>query len=59
MAALAPAYAPRRSTETVLYALVRHNLESFLAYACQHYDKGLPRYVEQELRAFLKCGLFA
>jgi hypothetical protein len=59
VAALAPAYAPRRPTETVLYALVRQHLESFLAYAREHYDKGLPRYVEQELRAFLKCGLFA
>jgi hypothetical protein len=47
--ALAPAYLPRRPTETVLYALVRQNLESFLAYAREHYDGGLPRYVEAEL----------
>jgi hypothetical protein len=59
VAALAPAYAPRRPTETVLYSLVRQHLESFLAYAREHYDRGLPRYVEQELRAFLKCGVFS
>ena len=59
MAALAPAYVPRRPTETVLYGLVRENLESFLAYARDHYEGGLPRYVEAELRAYLDCGVFA
>ena len=46
---LAPAYVPRRPTETVLHQLVRANLESFLAYARANYDGGLPRYVEQEI----------
>lgn len=59
MAALAAPYAPRRPTETVLYGLVRQNLESFLAYAREHYDGGLPRYAENELRAYLKCGVFS
>ena len=59
MAALAPAYAPRRPTETALYGLVRENLETFLAYTREHYERGLPRYVENELRAFLKCGVFS
>lgn len=59
MPALAPAYLPRRPTETVLYVLVRQYLESFLAHAREHYDRGLPRYVEAELRAYLKCGLFS
>jgi hypothetical protein len=58
VAVLAPAYAPRRPTETVLYGLVRQHLESFLAHAREHYESGLPRYVEQELRAYLKCGVF-
>ncbi len=44
------AYCPPLPTETVLYRLVRQNLESFLAYAREHYDGGLPRYVERELR---------
>jgi hypothetical protein len=59
VAALAPAYAPRRPTETVLYGLVRQHLESFLAHARENYDGGLPRYVEQELRGFLRCGVFS
>jgi hypothetical protein len=59
VAALAPPYTPRRPTETVRYALVREHLESFLAHAREHYDGGLPRYVERELRAFLKCGQFS
>jgi hypothetical protein len=59
VAALAPAYAPRRPTETVLYSLVRQHLESFLAHARENYDGGLPHYVERELRGFLKCGVFS
>ena len=59
MAILAPAYLPRRPTETVLYGIVRENLESFLAHARAHYDGGLPRYVEQELRAYMACGVFS
>jgi hypothetical protein len=56
VATLAAPYLPRRPTETVLYKLVRQNLESFLAYAREHYDGGLPRYVEQEFRRYLACG---
>ncbi len=59
VATLAAPYLPRRPTETVLYELVRQNLESFLAYAREHYDGGLPRYVEQELRRYLACGDFS
>ena len=59
MAVLAAAYLPRRPTETVLYGIVRQNLASFIAYAREHYDGGLPRYVEQELRAYLACGIFS
>jgi len=50
---------PRRPTETVLHQLVRANLESFLAYARANYDGGLPRYVEQEFRAYIRCGDFS
>ncbi len=59
MATLAPAYAPRRPTETALYGIVRDNLETFLSWARETYAKPLPRYVEQELRAYLRCGVFA
>ena len=59
LATLAPAYRPRRPTETALYAAVREHLETFLAHARETYDAPLPRYVEQELRAYLRCGVFA
>jgi hypothetical protein len=45
--------------ETILHQLVRANLESFLAYARANYDGGLPRYVEQEFRAYIRCGDFS
>ena len=56
MAALAPAYVPRRPTETVLYALVRENLECFLCYARENYEAGLPRYVEARVYNALLQG---
>lgn len=57
--ALAPAYRPRRPTETVLYSLVREHLETFLAHARESYGAPLPRYVEDEFREYLRCGVFA
>ena len=59
MGALAAAYRPRRPTETVLYAVVRDHLETFVAHARETYDAPIPRYVEQELRGYLRCGVFA
>jgi hypothetical protein len=50
---------PRRPTETTLHQLVRQNLESFVAYARENYEGGLPSYVEKELRAYLACGDFS
>jgi len=59
VAAIAPPYLPRQPTQTVLHRIVRENLESFLAYTREHYEGGLPRYVEKELRAYLACGDFS
>ena len=59
LSTLAPAYRPRRPTETVLYGVVRDYLETFLAHARDSYEAPLPRYVEDELRGYLKCGVFA
>ena len=56
---LAGAYRPRRPTETVLYALVRDHLETFLVHARESYGAPLPRYVEDEFREYLRCGVFA
>ena len=49
-ARLAPAYEPRRPTETVLYRTVRENLETFLAKTREAYERPLPRYVEAEFK---------
>lgn len=59
MSRLARAYEPRRPTETVLYRIVREHLETFLAQTRETYERPLPRYVEAELRAYLRCGVFA
>jgi hypothetical protein len=52
VARLAPPYAPRRPTETVLYGVVRESLDTFVAHARETYERPLPRYVENELRAY-------
>jgi hypothetical protein len=43
----------------VLYRVVRDHLETFLQHARDTYDAPLPHYVEQELRGYLRCGVFA
>jgi hypothetical protein len=49
----------RRTPETsVLYRVVQHNLEPFLAFA-RDQGRVIPRFVERELRAFLECGILA
>ena len=50
-------YQPRRPTETLLYRIVSEHLDDFLNEARDNYARPLPRYVEQELRSFLKCGI--
>jgi hypothetical protein len=52
-------YERRRPETTVLYRIIQEHLETFLEQARRHDGKGLPRYVEGELRAFLKCGILA
>ena len=47
-----PSYARRRPEETVLYEVVREELETFLARASAR-DRPVPRFVERELRAYL------
>jgi hypothetical protein len=48
----------RRPEESVLYDVVRAELESFLARARER-DRTVPRFVERELRAYLGCGILA
>jgi hypothetical protein len=59
VAAPAPAYRCRRPTETVLFRVVREHLETFLAHTRENYARPLPRYVQEELRGYLRCGVFA
>ena len=52
-------YRPRRPTETPLYPVVQHHLETFLAEA-QSADPmgwGVPRWVERDFRSYLRCGI--
>jgi hypothetical protein len=55
-----PIYQPRDTEHSVLHAVVREHLEPFLREASNRGDgHGLPRFVEQEFRAFLTCGVLA
>lgn len=48
-----------RPEETLLYKLVAEHLETFLAESREKHDRPLPKYVERELRAYLRCGISA
>jgi len=49
-------YQRRTPETTVLYRVVQHHLETFLASA-RDQGRVVPRFVECEFRAFLDCGL--
>ncbi len=54
------AYRPRDAERGVLHTVVRAHLETFLREAAQRAEgAGLPRFVEQEFRRFLTCGVLA
>jgi hypothetical protein len=57
-AAPARGYERRRPEETELQAVVREQLEGFLTRARER-DHPVPRFIEQELRAYLACGVLA
>jgi hypothetical protein len=55
-----PTYQPRDAEHSVLHAVIREHLEPFLRDASARGDgHGLPRFVEQEFRDFLTCGVLA
>ena len=58
MAVLARPYRPRRPQDTLLHRVVRDHLETFFEYARETYDAPIPKYVREELRAYLRCGIF-
>ena len=51
-------YTPRSPEQTLLHRVVREQLEPFLARARAR-EQPAPRFIEQELHAFLRCGIFA
>jgi hypothetical protein len=53
-------YEPRRAAESVLYQVVRDHYEAFAAQAGTWRDgQGLPPFIDQEFRGFLRCGWLA
>jgi len=53
-------YQPRRPEDDIVYRTVRDHFETFRAHAATLRDgMGLPRFVEAEFRAFLRCGWLA
>jgi hypothetical protein len=54
----ADGYAPRSPEQTLLHRIVREQLETFLAQTRSR-DQPAPRFVEQEFRAYLRCGVLA
>jgi len=56
----AVAYTPRDPTASVLYTVVREHIETFRVEAARLRDgQGLPRFVDAEFDAFLRCGFLA
>jgi hypothetical protein len=51
-------YAPRDPEATVLYQVVAQELETFLRRQ-EERDRPVPRFVEEEFRSFLGCGVWA
>jgi hypothetical protein len=52
-------YQQRRPENTALYRIVQEHLESFLLHAQESTGQRLPRYMENEFRRYLACGLHA
>jgi Putative transposase/Transposase zinc-binding domain len=55
---LAFEYIPRKPETTALYGVVAEQLETFLARQ-QARDRPVPKFVEDEFRSFLDCGILA
>jgi len=60
VAAPSTTYEPRCPAQTALYQIVRDHFETFRVQAASLREgEGLPRFVEQEFRNFLRCGSLA
>ena len=58
-ATVPPPYKRRKPEKTALHEIVRENLEPFLQHTRENYKSPLPRYVENELRRYLTCGMLS
>jgi hypothetical protein len=58
---IAAVYRRRRPTATSLYPIVQHHLETFLARAAEAdpWGEGVADWVEEDFRAYLRCGILA
>jgi hypothetical protein len=55
-----PRYEPRTPETSILYRTVQAHLETFLAQtAGEDGEPGLPRFIEREFEAYLRCGILA
>jgi len=55
-----PTYRPRDTEHSVLHAVINEHLETFLREAIERGNgSGLPRFVEDEFREYLTCGVLA
>jgi len=53
-------YTPRDPNASAVYTVVRDHFETFRVESARLRDgDGLPRFVEDEFRAFLRCGFLA
>ena len=60
MALVSAGYRPRAPEQGVLHTVVRTHLEAFLQEVADRTDgPGLPRFVKDEFREFLTCGVLA
>ena len=58
-APLASGYRRREPEKSVLHAIVRDHLESFLVEPLQYDGDGYPDFLEREFRRYLDCGILA
>jgi hypothetical protein len=53
-------YEARRAADSVVYQVVRDHYESFVAQTASFRDsEGLPKFIDEEFRGFLRCGWLA
>jgi hypothetical protein len=53
-------YRPKSPAQSAWYQVVRDHFETFRAEVARvHEREGLPRFIEEEFRGFLRCGFLA